>query len=77
MELAQKKALKMMASNPYKTYSLVEIERDTGCDGLAMGDLLYKGYVVPSRGIADWKITPHGIVLVSELWRSKDVSTRS
>lgn len=67
MDAEQEKALKLMASNPYKAYPLHEIERETGCNGLAMGDLLYRGYVTPVKGITDWKITPKGIVLAAEL----------
>lgn len=67
MDAEQEKALKLMASNPYKSYPLADIERDTGCNGLAMGDLLYRGYVIPVKGITDWKITPRGIVLAAGL----------
>ncbi len=64
MESAQKKAVKLMAQDPNKTYSIGEVERATGCDGLAMGDLLFRGIVEPVG--VDWKLTPYGIRLALE-----------
>lgn len=60
MEHEQEKALKLMVQDPHKTHTLVDIELATGCDGLAMGDLLHKGYVIPTKGITHWKITMAG-----------------
>lgn len=40
--------------------SLVEIEEQTGCNGLDMGDLLAKGYVQPVKGIESWELTSIG-----------------
>lgn len=63
MEDEQKAALKLLYERDHQgegEVPLTLIESHTGCNGLAMGDLLHKGYVVPVRGIEIWEITAIG-----------------
>ena len=64
VEKEQEAALKLMAERhtagtPEVTQQ--EITEKTGCIGIAMGDLLAKGYVEPVRGVTSWKIALMGL----------------
>lgn len=63
LEDAQKAALKLMYERDLEgegEVPLREIEAETGCDGMAMGDLLHRGYVQPVFGVETWELTSIG-----------------
>jgi hypothetical protein len=63
VEEVQEKALKFMFAQDREgegEVSMRDIEANTGCDGLDMGDLLHRGFVQPVNGIATWELTSIG-----------------